>query len=108
MCASRGANVVSPVRVDECSRHNYRMTAAYQPRPEFSKMNLRFALPLALVLTSTAALAQAPVAPAGTPRPAPRPDTGSTAELKEQTVPSPDTRPQSIREGVQIQKPQLP
>jgi type 1 glutamine amidotransferase len=71
-------------------------------------MSLRFALPLALVLTSTAAFAQAPAAaPSGAPRPAPRPDTGSTAELKEKTVPSPDTRPQSIKDGVQIQKPQL-
>jgi type 1 glutamine amidotransferase len=46
-------------------------------------------------------------APVGAPRSAPRPDTGSTAELKEKTVPSPDTRPQSIKDGVQIQKPQL-
>jgi type 1 glutamine amidotransferase len=40
------------------------------------------------------------------PAVAQRADTSSTTDLKEQTLPSP-ARPQSIRDGVQIQKPQL-
>ncbi len=70
-------------------------------------MSHRLFAPSALVLSgmlsvASFAVGQAAAAPPRTPRP----DTGSTAELKSRTLPSPP-RPQSIKDGVQIQTPQM-